>query len=49
MPPSASCMRQWLPQSGEAPRDFPLFLERLTCFPDVPEHEAVVDIYLPLR
>ena len=39
---------QWLPQSGEELRDFPLFLERLTFFPDVPEHEAVVDIYLPL-
>ncbi len=40
---------QWLPQSGEEPRDFPLFLERLVFFPDVPEHEAVVEIYLPLR
>lgn len=40
---------QWLPQSGEEPRDFPLFLERLTFFPDVPEHEAAVDVYLPLK
>jgi AraC family transcriptional regulator len=40
---------QWLPQSGEELRDFPLFVERLTFFPDVPEHQAVVDIYLPLR
>jgi AraC family transcriptional regulator len=40
---------QWLPQSGAEPRDFPLFLERLAFFPDVPEHEAVVEIYLPLR
>jgi AraC family transcriptional regulator len=40
---------QWLPQSGEEPRDFPLFLERLAFFPDVPEHEAVVEIYLPLK
>jgi AraC family transcriptional regulator len=40
---------QWLPQSGEEPRDFPLFLERLAFFPDVPEHDAIVDIYLPLR
>lgn len=40
---------QWLPQSGEELRDFPLFLERVTFFPDVPEHEAVVEIYLPLR
>lgn len=40
---------QWLPQSGEELRDFPLFVERCTFFPDVPEHQAVVDIYLPLR
>jgi AraC family transcriptional regulator len=40
---------QWLPQSGEELRDFPLFLERVTLFPDVPEHEMVVEIYLPLR
>ena len=40
---------QWLPHSGEELRDFPLFLERLAFFPDVPEHEAVVEIYLPLR
>lgn len=40
---------QWLPQSGEELRDAPLFLQRVTFFPDVPEHEAVVDIFLPLR
>jgi AraC family transcriptional regulator len=40
---------RWLPGSGEELRDFPLFLERLTFFPDVPEHEALVDIFLPLR
>jgi AraC family transcriptional regulator len=38
----------WLPGSGEEPRDFPLFLQRITLFPDVPEHENVVDIFLPL-
>lgn len=40
---------EWLPQSGEEPRDFPLFAQRVTFFPDVPEHEAVVDVFLPLR
>lgn len=40
---------QWLPESGEHPRDFPLFLQRLKFFPEVPEHEAVVDIFLPLN
>lgn len=38
----------WLPQSGEQLRDFPLYLQRVIFFPDVPEHEAVTDIFLPL-
>ncbi len=40
---------QWLPQSGEELRDFPLYFQRVRFFPDVPEHEAVTDIFLPLR
>lgn len=39
----------WLPGSGEELRDFPLFMQRLTFFPDVPDNEAITDIYLPLR
>jgi len=39
----------WLPKSGEEPRDFPLFIQRLSFFPDVPEHEAETDIFLPLK
>jgi AraC family transcriptional regulator len=39
----------WLPASGEEVRDFPLYLERVRFFPDVPENEAVLDLYLPLR
>lgn len=39
----------WLPQSGEELRDFPLFAQRLRFYPDVPEHEAMIDIYLPLK
>ena len=39
----------WLPGSGEELRDFPLFMQRVTFFPDVPDSEAVTDIYLPLR
>lgn len=39
---------QWLPESGEELRDFPLFVQRVKFYPDVPEHEAVVDIFLPL-
>jgi AraC family transcriptional regulator len=39
----------WLPMSGEEPRDFPLYLQRVHFFPDVPEHEAVLDVFLPLQ
>jgi len=40
--------RDWLPASGEEARDFPLYCQRLAFFPDVPEHEAVADLFLPL-
>jgi len=39
----------WLPQSDREPRDFPLFLQRVSFFPDVPEHEAITDIYVPIK
>jgi AraC family transcriptional regulator len=39
----------WLPASGEEPREFPLFVQRVTFYPDVPEHEAITDVYLPLK
>lgn len=39
---------EWLPQSGEEPRDFPLFFQRVRFYPDVPEHEAVTDLFLPI-
>jgi AraC family transcriptional regulator len=39
----------WLPQSGKEMRDYPIFVQRVRFFPDVPEHEAVVDIFLPLK
>jgi AraC family transcriptional regulator len=38
----------WLPGSGEELRDFPLYLQRVKFFPDVPEHEQVLDIFLPV-
>jgi AraC family transcriptional regulator len=41
--------RDWLPDSAEELRDFPLFVQRLSFFPDVPEHEAETDIFLPLK
>lgn len=39
----------WLPDSGEEPRDFPLFMQRVKFFPDVAEHEAVTDVFVPLK
>ncbi|WP_425905304.1 AraC family transcriptional regulator [Nitrobacter sp. TKz-YC02] len=41
--------RDWLPTSGEEARDFPIYCQRLSFFPDVPEHEAVAELFLPLR
>lgn len=40
---------QWLEQSGETLRDFPLFLERVSFFPEVSEHKMITDVYLPLN
>lgn len=40
---------EWLPQSGEEPRDFPPFAQRVSFFPDVPEHAAITDLFLPLK
>jgi AraC family transcriptional regulator len=41
--------REWLPSSGEEMRDFPPYCQRVTFFPDVPEHEVVTDLFLPLQ
>jgi AraC family transcriptional regulator len=41
--------RDWLPGSGEEVRDFPLYCQRLRFFPEVPEHEAVAELFLPLK
>jgi AraC family transcriptional regulator len=41
--------RDWLPDSGEEARDFPLYCQRLSFFPEVPEHETVAELFLPLR
>ncbi|HWQ26539.1 MAG TPA: GyrI-like domain-containing protein [Chlorobaculum sp.] len=40
---------QWLPDSGEERRDFPIFLQRVRFFPEMPEIEAVTDIFLPIE
>ena len=41
--------RQWLPESGEELRDYPLFFHFLKLIPFVEEHEQQTDIYLPLQ
>lgn len=41
--------RDWLPSSGKEARDFPIYCQRLSLFPEVPEHETTVDLFLPLK
>ena len=40
---------QWLPQSGEALGDFPIFFHYVNVGPNVREDEMITDVYLPLR
>ncbi|MDO6409690.1 AraC family transcriptional regulator [Pantoea phytobeneficialis] len=39
----------WLPANGEELRDFPLFFHYQNFIHDVPEHQLITDIYLPLK
>lgn len=39
----------WLPASGEALRDFPIFFHYVNVGPQVQDHEMMTDVYLPLR
>ncbi|HWT50981.1 MAG TPA: AraC family transcriptional regulator [Caulobacter sp.] len=42
--------RDWLPASGEEVRDFPVYCQRrFSFFPNVPVHEVVVELFLPLK
>ncbi|WP_413699977.1 AraC family transcriptional regulator [Psychromonas sp. KJ10-10] len=41
--------QQWLPTSGEHCRDFPVFFHYVNFVHDVPEHEVITDIYLPIK
>ncbi|MEE7446766.1 AraC family transcriptional regulator [Methylobacterium radiotolerans] len=47
--PALYLYREWLPSSGEEARDFPLYCQRLAFFPEVPEHEAIAELFLPLK
>jgi len=39
----------WLPASGEALRDFPMFFHYVNVGPDIRDDDMVTDVYLPLR
>jgi AraC family transcriptional regulator len=41
--------RDWLPQSGEELRDFPLYFHYVNLLPETPESELITDIYVPLK
>jgi AraC family transcriptional regulator len=42
--------RDWLPASGEEARDFPIYCRRRpSLIPEVPAHEVVVELFLPLK
>ena len=41
--------RDWLPASGETPRDFPLFFHFVTTDPGTDSEHGLTDVYLPLR
>ncbi|ROU02092.1 helix-turn-helix domain-containing protein [Marinobacter sp. R17] len=46
--PAYYLYREWLPESGEELRDFPLFFHYHNLLQDTPEHELVTDVCLPL-
>jgi AraC family transcriptional regulator len=41
--------REWLPQSGEQLRDFPMYFHYVNVGPGLQDHEMITDVYLPLR
>lgn len=41
--------REWLPRSGEALGDFPIFFHYVNVGPDVREEEMITDVFLPLK
>jgi AraC family transcriptional regulator len=41
--------RNWLPHSGEEPRNFPVYFHYLNLKTDTPEHELLTDVHLPLK
>jgi AraC family transcriptional regulator len=49
IPVVAPLFDEWRPKSGEQLRDFPLFFHYVNVGADIPEHEMITDVYLPLR
>jgi len=45
---AAYLYEEWLPKSGEALRDFPIFFHYVNVGPNVREDEMITDVYLPL-
>lgn len=41
--------RDWLPDSGEEVRDFPIYCERRLSFPDGPVLDVIAELFLPLK
>lgn len=42
-------VEEWLPQSGEVLSDFPIIFHYVNVGPSVKDHEAITDVYLPLK
>lgn len=38
----------WIKESKTMLRDFPIFFERVSFFPEVPENEMITDVFLPI-
>lgn len=48
VPAAVYLYEEWLPDSGETLRDFPIFFHYVNVGPQVQEHEMITDVYLPL-
>lgn len=49
IPVVAPLFNDWLSQSGEQLRDFPIFFHYVNVGPEVRDHDMITDVYLPLR
>lgn len=49
MPEVEYLVREWLPESGEQLRDFPIYFHYVNVGPHVRDPDMITDIYLPIR